>query len=282
MASWDLGQFIAAKSVITWEQLIWGCARLTMHGLYPYGVSEKLTRMNLCSARKTWQTGDYDNTAILRAWVALWNSALWNILEPEQLGPGKCIRQRAHLGLCSGRTPGHFRLGRAGDAWLNWDWAVIEHPEIWAAWALEVQETKIQPGTVPQQKTGESGLLGPGKSKRYMVQLGLGLHRTPWNLSSLDLGSAGDTQPTWDCTPSTGCTLGSLGLGSAGDTWPSCDCALTGHPGASVVGSEKWTLPWTLADSVLSIHYKGSPQIPAIFVCSVPASSQHNRANDPE
>ena len=204
------------------------------------------------------------------------------ILELEQLGPGKCIRQRAHLGLCLGRTPSHFGLGRAGDAWLNWDWAFIEHPERWSAWALEVQETKNPPETVPRQITGESGLLGPGKSKRYIAQLGLGLHRTPGNLRSLDLGSAGDTRPNWDCTPSTGRTLGSLGLGSAWDTWPSCDCALTGHPGAWVVGCEKCTSPCTLADPVLSIHYKGSPQIPAVFLWSVPASPQHNRANDAE
>ena len=193
MASWDLGQFIPAKSVITREQLLCWDAQLTMHGLYACGVSEKLTRMNLSSARKTWPIWDCDFTAILRAWVALWNSVLWNILEHEQLGPGKCIRQRAHLGLCSGRMPGHFGLGRAGDAWLNWDWAFIEHPERWAVLALEVQETKNPPGTVPRQRTGESGLLGPEKSKRYMAQLWWGLHRTPGNLSSLDLGSAGDT-----------------------------------------------------------------------------------------
>ena len=253
-----------------------------MHGLYPCGVSEKLTRMNLSSARKTWPTRDYDITAILRSSVALWNSVLWNILVPEQLGPGKCIRQRAHLGLCSGRTPGHFGLGRAGGAWLNWDWAFIEHPERWAALALEVQETTNPPGTVLQQKTEESGLLGSGKIKRYVAQLVLNRHRTPRNLRSLDLGSAGDTWPSWDCTPSTGRTLGSLGLGSAWDTWPSCDCALTGHPGAWVVGCEKCTSPCTLADPVLSIHYKGSPQIPAVFVYSVPASLQHSRTNDPE
>ena len=35
--------------------------------------------------------------------------------------------------------------------------------------------------------------LWPGKSRRYMAQLGLGLHTTPGILSSLDLGSAGDT-----------------------------------------------------------------------------------------
>ena len=179
------------------------------------------------------------------------------ILELEQLGPGKCIRQRAHLGLCSGRTPGHFGLGRAGGAWLNWDWAFIEHPERWAALALEVQETKNPPGTVLQQKTEESGLLGSGKIKRYVAQLVLNRHRTPRNLRS-------------------------LGLGSAWDTWPSCDCALTGHPEAWVIGSEKCTSPWTLADPVLSIHYKGSPQIPAVFVYSVPASLQHSRTNDPE
>ena len=199
MASWDLGQFIPVKSVITREQLLWGDAQLTMHGLYACGVSEKLTRMILSSAWKTWSTRDYDITAILRAWVALWNNVLWNILEPEQLGPGKCIRQRAQLGLCWGRTPGHFGLGRVGDAWLNWNWAVIEHPEIWTSWALEVQETNNPPGTVPRHRTGESGLLGPGKSKRYMAQLGLVLHTTPGNLSSLHLGSAGDTWPNWDC-----------------------------------------------------------------------------------
>ena len=98
MASWDLGQFIPVKSVITREQLLWGDAQLTMHGLYACGVSEKLTRMILSSAWKTWSTRDYDITAILRAWVALWNNVLWNILEPEQLGPGKCIRQRAPPG----------------------------------------------------------------------------------------------------------------------------------------------------------------------------------------
>ena len=258
--------------------------RCTAHHAWtiPLWISEKLTRMNLSSARKTWPTRDYDITAILRSSVALWNSVLWNILVPEQLGPGKCIRQRAHLGLCSGRTPGHFGLGRAGGAWLNWDWAFIEHPERWAALALEVQETKNPPGTVLQQKTEESGLLGSGKIKRYVAQLVLNRHRTPRNLRSLDLGSAGDTWPSWDCTPSTGRTLGSLGLGSAWDTWPSCDCALTGHPGAWVVGCEKCTSPCTLADPVLSIHYKGSPQIPAVFVYSVPASLQHSRTNDPE
>ena len=193
------GTFIPAKSVITREQLLWGDAQLTIHGLYACGVSEKLTRMNLSSAWKPWSTRDYDITAILRSWVALWSSVLWNILEPEQLGHGKCIRQRAHLGLCSGRTPGHFGLGRAGDAWLNWNWTVIEHPEIWTVWALEVQETKIRPGTVPRQRIWKSGLLGPGKSKRYMAQLGLVFHTTPRNLSTLDLRSAGDTRPTWDC-----------------------------------------------------------------------------------
>ena len=233
--------------------------RCTAHHAWtiPLWISEKLTRMNLSSARKTWPTRDYDITAILRSSVALWNSVLWNILVPEQLGPGKCIRQRAHLGLCSGRTPGHFGLGRAGGAWLNWDWAFIEHPERWAALALEVQETKNPPGTVLQQKTEESGLLGSGKIKRYVAQLVLNRHRTPRNLRS-------------------------LGLGSAWDTWPSCDCALTGHPGAWVVGCEKCTSPCTLADPVLSIHYKGSPQIPAVFAYSVPASLQHSRTNDPE
>ena len=142
MASRDLGEFIGAKSVITWEQLLWGDAQLTIHGLYPCGVSEKLTRMNLSSAQKTQPTRDYDITAILRAWVALWNSVLWNILEPEQLGPGKCIRQRA------------------------------------------------PPGTMLRQNTRP---LWPGKSRRYMAQLGLGLHTTPGILSSLDLGSSGDT-----------------------------------------------------------------------------------------
>ena len=36
-----------------------------------------------------------------------------------------------------------------------------------------------------------------------------------------------------------------------------------------MVGSEKCTSPWTLADPLLSIHFKGSPQIPAAFVCSL-------------
>ena len=209
----------------------------------------------------------------------VYSGTSWNL---SSLDLGSALDKEPHLGLCSGRTPDHFGLGRAGDAWLNWDWAVIEHPEKWAACALEVQEIKNSTMTVPRHRTGESGLLGPGKSKRYIAQLGLGLHRTPGNLRSLDLGSAGDTRPNWDCTPSTGRTLGSLGLGSAWDTWPSCDCALTGHPEAWVIGSEKCTSPWTLADPVLSIHYKGSPQIPAVFLWSVPASPQHNRANDAE
>ena len=34
-----------------------------------------------------------------------------------------------------------------------------------------------------------------------MAQLGLGSHRTPRNMSSLGLGSAGDKDPTWDCAP---------------------------------------------------------------------------------
>ena len=155
--------------------------------------------LHCSSARKTWSTRNYDITAILKTWVALWKSVLWNILEPEQLGPGKCIRQRAHPGLCSGRTPGHFGLGIAGDAWLNWDWAFIEHPEVWAARALEVQETKNPPGTVPQTEnwgvwtawaweeqeihgstgagpsynTWESEQLGPGKCRRHTANLGL-------------------------------------------------------------------------------------------------------------
>ena len=47
-----------------------------------------------------------------------------------------------------------------------------------------------------------------------------------------------------------------------------------------MVGSEKCTSPWTLADPVLSIHYKDSPQTPEVFVSSVPASPQHNRESD--
>ena len=102
------------------------------HGLCLCGVSEKLPRLNLNSAQKWWPTRDYDTAAILRAWVALWNRVLWNILEPEHIGPVKCMRQRAYLGLCSSRTPGHLALGRAGDVWLSWDWAFREHSGIWA------------------------------------------------------------------------------------------------------------------------------------------------------
>ena len=188
MTSWDLGQFMAAKSVITWEQLLWGDAQLTMHGLYPCGVSEKLTRMNLSSARKTWSTRNYDITAILKTWVALWKSVLWNILEPEQLGPGKCIRQRAHPGLCSGRTPGHFGLGIAGDAWLNWDWAFIEHPEIWAAWALEVQETKNPPGTVPQTENWGVWTAWAWEEQEIHGSTGAGPSYNTWGSEQLGLG----------------------------------------------------------------------------------------------
>ena len=49
-----------------------------------------------------------------------------------------------------------------------------------------------------------------------------------------------------------------------------------------MVGSKKCTSPWTLADPGLSIHYKGSPKTPEVFVCSVPASPQHNRESDPD
>ena len=75
----------------------------------------------------------YDTTVIPRALVALWKSVLWNIVEHEYLGPGKCMRKRAYLGLCSSRTPGHLALGRAGDVWFNWDWAFREHLGICAA-----------------------------------------------------------------------------------------------------------------------------------------------------
>ena len=102
----------------------------------------------------------------------VYSGTSWNL---SSLDLGSALDKKPHLGLCSGRTPGHFGLGRAGDAWLNWDWAVIEHPEKWAACALEVQEIKNSTMTVPRHRTGESGLLGPGKSKRYMAQLGLGL-----------------------------------------------------------------------------------------------------------
>ena len=102
------------------------------HGLYFCGVSEKLPRLNLSSAQKWWPTRDYDTIVIPRAWVALWNSVLWNILEPEQHGPEKCMRRRAYLGLCSSRTPGHLALERARDVWLTWDWAFREHSGIWA------------------------------------------------------------------------------------------------------------------------------------------------------
>ena len=175
------------------------------------------------------------------------------------LWPGKSRRCMAQLGMCSHRTPRNMSslgFGSAVDKEPTWDCAPTENWGVWTAWAWKEQEIHGSAGTGPS--------------------------RTPGNLSSLELGSAGDTQPTWDCTPSTGRTLGSLGLGSAWDTWPSYDSALAGHPGAWVVGSEKCTSPWSLADPLLSIYYKGSPQIPAVFVCSVPASPQHNRTNDPE
>ena len=132
MASWDLGQFIAAKSVITWDQLLWGDAQLIMYCIlveylrywpdWTWAVHKNMAHLG------------YDTTVIPRATtVALWNSVLWNIMEPEHLGPGKCMRKRAHLGLCSSRTTGHLPLGRAGDVWLNWDWDFREHSGIWAA-----------------------------------------------------------------------------------------------------------------------------------------------------
>ena len=136
-----------------------------------------------------------------------------NTQESEHFSPGKCRRQRSHLGL--------------------WPW----------------------------QRTGESGLVGPWKGGTCMAHLGLGLHRTPGNLSSLDLGSAGDIWPTWDCMPRAGRTLSSLDLGSAWDTWPTCDWALTKHSAAWVVGSEKCPSSWTLADPVLSVHTRAPHKV---------------------
>ena len=130
-----------------------------------------------------------------------------NTQESEQLRPGKCRRQRTHLGLCPGRELGSLDwlgLGRVGHAWLTWDWAFIEHLGTWVAWAWEVHE-----------------IHGPSV-----------------------------TVPSWS------------------RAW--------------VVGSKKCTSPWTLADPGLSIHYKGSPKTPEVFVCSVPASPQHNRESDPD
>ena len=65
-----------------------------------------------------------------------------------------------------------------------------------------------------------------------MAQLGLGIHRTPRNMSSLGLGSAGDKEPTWDCAPNR--ELGSLdclGLGRARDTWFNWGWAFIQHLG---------------------------------------------------
>ena len=115
----------------------------------------------------------YDTTVIPRATtVALWNSVLWNILEPEHLGPGKCMRQRAHLGLCSGRTPGHL------------------------AW--EEQEMYGSTGTGISENTQESEQLRPGKCRRQRTHLGLCPGRDLGSLDWLGLGRVGHTWLTWD------------------------------------------------------------------------------------
>jgi len=41
-------------------------------------------------------------------------------------------------------------------------------------------------------------------------------------------------------------------------------------------GNRKHTPPWAVANTVWSIHCKDYPHMPAVFVCSVPPSPQHN------
>ena len=92
---------------------------------------------------------------------------LWCIQETEQPGLGRCIRHTAHLGQCSCQVAGHLsmlNLGRAQNTQPTGLCAFSEYSRTWVAER-------------------------PWKCTKHRVHVGQCTCKTPWSLSSVDLGS---------------------------------------------------------------------------------------------
>ena len=107
------------------------------------------------------------------------------------------------------------------------------------------------PGTVRLPSTRLAEWLAPGKGTKHTAHLSLCPCGVPRNLSVLDLGLDKMQGP--------------LGIVHFQSTMMPEQC-----------GPGKYMLPWAVANPVWSIHCEHSPQVPAVFVCSVPPSPQHN------
>ena len=84
-----------------------------------------------------------------------------------------------------------------GDIWHTWSCALtVHHP--WGTEKLGSGRCISVPGTVHLLSTRMPGRLGPGKDEKCTAHLGLCLCGAPERLSSLDLGSAQITGPSWD------------------------------------------------------------------------------------
>jgi len=79
-----------------------------------------------------------------------------------------------------------------------WDGVLLVYPGNRAAEIREVGKMHGPPGTVSSPGTQSPEWLGPGKGTKLRPLLGLCPWGSPKNLSSLDLGSAQNTGPTWD------------------------------------------------------------------------------------
>ena len=123
-SSWDLGQFISARSATTWDQV-------------PRG--------------DTWNTWDCALLAHLGNWVA-WTREVHKIQ-----GPPETVRSKTPSCLNG------LDLGRAKNTQSIWVCAFAEHLRTWAAYNWEVHETQGPLGAVPLQSTLEPEQCGHRK-----------------------------------------------------------------------------------------------------------------------
>ena len=92
---------------------------------------------------------------------------LWCIQETEQPGLGRCIRHTTHLGQCSCQVRGHLSMLNLGRAQNTQPIGLCAFAEYSRTWVAE----------------------RPWKCTKHRVHVGQCTCKTPWSLSSVDLGS---------------------------------------------------------------------------------------------
>ena len=123
--------------------------------------------------------------------------------------------------------------------------------------AYSPTQTHSPPETVCSPSTRSPELLRHGEDTKCTAHLGLCPCGVPENLSHLN----------WKVHE----TQGPIGT----------------VPSKSTMEPEQYTsrkhrLPWVMANPVWSIHFKHSPDMPVVFVCSVPHPPQHKWTSEPK